>query len=128
MRSRLLRRTTFDLKMSVVAALLLLPAAGWAAPRRIDCKLTTIESTADPNFVAVEARSSAVIVDREAKTVAVSQDGVMQPLDHVTFTQLTINGYTNTLSLGIDTSAGNLVLQSYGPDANKIEFGTCSPK
>lgn len=53
---------------------------------------------------------------------------MVQHLDHVTFSQLTINGYTDTISLGMDALSRNLVLQSYGPDANKTEFGDCGLK
>lgn len=69
MRRRLLGRKTLDLKISAVVTLLLLPAAGEAAPRQLDCKLATVESTADPNFTEVEARSIVVTVDQEANTI-----------------------------------------------------------
>ncbi len=125
---RLLRRQAFDLKMAAVVALSLLPTAGRTAPRQLDCELTTIESATDLNFAEAESRRIVVTVDQATKTIAVSQDGVAGPLDHVTFSQLTINGYTNTVSLGMDASSGNLVLQSYGPNANKTEFGACNLK
>lgn len=125
---KLPRRKIFNPKMSAVVALFLLPNAGWSAPRQFDCELTTIEAATNPNFTQAEARPIVVTVDQEAKTIAVSQDGVVQLLDHVTFSQLTMNGYTGTVSLGMDGSSGNIVLQSYGPSANKTEFGACNLK
>lgn len=129
MARRLPPRNAFDLAAPAAAALLLLlPSAGEAAPQQLDCTLTMLESKANPNFTEAESRPIAVIVDQQAKAIAVSQDGTTQALDHVTFSQLTINGYTSTLSLGMDKSSGNIVLQSYGPNANKTEFGACSLK
>jgi len=126
MRRRLQRHKTLEVAATAIAAFFLFLPVSEAAPRQLNCTLTTLESTADPNFTEVESRSIAITVDQAAKTIAVSQEGAAQALDHVTFSQLTINGYTNTLSLGMDTSSGDLVLQSYGPNSNKTEFGTCN--
>jgi len=128
MERRLPLRKVRSLAIPGSAVLLLLLPASEAAPRQLNCTLTLLESTADANFSGAESRSIAITVDREAKTIAVSQDGTTQAFDHVTFSQLTINGYTSTLSLGLNTSSGNLVLQSYGPKSNQNEFGTCDLK
>jgi len=125
-----MRRGLDSIMRTVAAALFLLspPTSATASPRQLNCTLTIRESIADSNFTAAENRSIAVIVDQAKKTISVFEDGAAQAFDHVTFSQLTINGYTNTRSLGMDTSAGNLVLQSYGPNSNKTEFGTCNLK
>ena len=128
MARRLPRRKAFDLAAPAATLLLLLPSATEAAPWQLNCTLTKIESMADPNFTAAESRPIAITIDQQAKTIAVSQDGTTQALDHVTFSQLTINGYTSTLSLGMDRSSGNIVLQSYEPNSNKTEFGACGLK
>ena len=120
-------RKAFDPTTFIVAALLLLPCSGEAAPQQLNCMLTTAESVADPNFTEAEQRAIAITVDREANTITVLQDGSAQALDHVTFA-LSINGYTKTLSVGMDAASGDIVIQSYGPNASKAEFGTCTPK
>ena len=128
MEQQLPRGNALKLVASVAALLLLSPNADAAATQQFGCTLTTLESTTNPNFTEAESRSIAVIVDQETKTITVSQDGTEQPLDHVTFSQLTINGYTGTLSLGMDKSSGSIVLQTYAPNANKTEFGVCALK
>jgi len=128
MERRLSRGSALNLSASAAALLFIWSNAGEATAGQFDCTLTTLESTANPNFTGAESRSMAVSVDQGAKTIIVSQDGTDQSLDHVTFSQLTINGYTDTLSLGMDKSSGNIVLQTYGPNAAKTEFGTCRVK
>jgi len=46
----------------------------------------------------------------------------------VSFSILTMNGYTDALSLDVDRSSGNLVLQTYPSGSNKTEYGTCKIK
>lgn len=113
---------------ALAVALLLLPSAiAAAAPRRLDCTLTQLETMVGSNFDAqAENRSIAIVVDEEPKTIMVYQDGSRQALDHVTITQIAMNGYIDEISLGIQISSGNIVLQSYGPNSTKTEFGTCS--
>ena len=115
----------FSLTAVAVVVLLSPCVTAVGAPRQMNCSLTRLESTADPNFTQSENRSISIIVDKEAKTITVSQGGSTQPLDHVTFSQLTMNGYTGDISLGMDTSSDSVVFQSYSPDANKTEFGVC---
>jgi hypothetical protein len=115
------------LRAFAVALLLLPPAIASAAPRQFNCTLTQLETVAASNFTqAAEDRSIAVLADEEAKTIAVSQGGSEQTLDHVTFSVLTINGYTAAISLGLEMSSGAIVFQSYSPDSKKTEFGVCS--
>jgi len=110
-----------------VVALLLLPGIASAASQ-LDCTLTVVESEANSNFSTGEKHPITIETDEDRKAITVSQDGRKQVLDHVTFTLLSINGYTADMSLGLDRASGNVVLQSYGADSNKIEFGTCTSK
>ncbi len=112
---------------TLAVALLLLPSGiAAAAAMRLDCNLTQIETKAGSNFdVETENRTIAVVVNGEAKTIVVYQDGGGRALDHVTITPIAMNGYVDDMSLGIQTSSGNVVLQSYGPTSTKAEFGTC---
>jgi hypothetical protein len=113
---------------TLAVALLLLPSGiAAAASERLDCNLTQIETKAGPNFdVETESRTIAVVVNDEARTIVVYQDGRGRALDHVTITPIAMNGYVDDMSLGIQTSSGNVVLQSYGPNSTKAEFGICS--
>lgn len=115
------------MRTAIVALLLFPHAADAAVPKLFDCTLTEFESTAD-NWLQTEHRVIAMVVDEEAKTITVSQDGTTQTLGNVSFSQSTINGYTDSISIGMDRSSGRLVLQSYGPSLEKTEFGTCSLK
>ena len=127
-RGAVVSRAIDPLRAFAVALLLLPPAIASAAPRQFNCTLTQLESRAAANFTETEYRSFTILADEEAKTITVSQGGSEQALAHVTFSQLTMNGYTAEISLGLDTSSGSLVLQSYSPNSNKSEFGVCSSK
>jgi hypothetical protein len=127
--SRLLgRKALHPLGTAAIVLLLLPPAAEAAAPKLFDCTLTQSESTDDMKGAQTEHRSIAMVVDEEAKTITLSQNGTKQALGIVSFSQSTINGYTDNISVGMDRSSGNFVLQSNGSNSEKIEFGTCSLK
>ena len=111
--------------VALAVAFLTLPLPAHAAPKVFNCTLTQLESFADPNPSQTGHCSIDMTIDEEAKTITVSQDGTTQPLGHVSFWQSTINGYTGNLSVGMDRSSGSIVLQSYSPNSNKVEFGTC---
>ncbi len=112
---------------ALAAAHLLLPSALAAAPKRLDCSLTNLETTVGPKYEAeAENRPITVVFDEEAKTLAVYQDGNRRVLDHVTITQISINGYIDEISLGIDMSSWSIVLQTYKPNSMSAEFGACS--
>lgn len=110
------------------AILLLSPAAAIAAPQRLDCSLTVLETKAgSKQDVGAENRSIAVVFDDVAKTISVTQDGNSRALTHVTMTQMTMNGYVNDMSLGIDVSSWKIVLQTYmpEPDSMRVEYEVC---
>lgn len=111
---------------ALATALLLPPAVAAAAPKQLDCSLTRLETRAGPNFeVEGENRPIAVIFDDEAKSLAVSAGAGKRGLGHVTITQISMNGYVDDMSLGIDMSSWSIVLQTYKPEAMTTEFGAC---
>ena len=112
---------------SVLGAALLLPSVvAVAAPKRLDCSLTRIETRTGPNLeVGRENRPIIVVFDDEAKSLAMYQDGGKWGLGHVTITQISMNGYVDEISLGIDLSTWSIVLQTYKPEAMTAEFGAC---
>ncbi len=112
-----------------VSLLLLSPTGAIAAPRRLDCSLTVLETKAgSKQDVGTEHRSIVVVFDDEAKAITVTQDGSSQVLNHVTMTQMTMNGYAADMSLGIDLSSWKIVFQTYKPDPDsmRVEYGVCS--
>lgn len=112
---------------ALAIALLLPPAVAVAVPRRLDCSLTGLETKIGSDFeIGRESRPIAVVFDDEAKSLAVYQDGRMRGLSHVTITQISMNGYDDEMSLGIDMSSWSIVLQTYKPEAMTTEFGACS--
>jgi hypothetical protein len=115
--------------LSALAAglLLLSSAAAAAAPKRLDCSLTKLETRAGGNFdVKAESRSITVVFDDAAKTLTVYQDDSGRALNQVTMTQISMNGYVDEMSLGIDLSSWSIVLQTYKPNSITSEFGACS--
>jgi hypothetical protein len=115
---------------ALAAALLpLSPADAIAALQRRDCSLTVVETKAgSKQDVGAENRSIVVVFDDEAKAITVNQDGSSQVLNHVTMTQMTMNGYAADMSLGIDLSSWKIVFQTYQPDSSsmRVEYGVCS--
>lgn len=109
-------------------ALMASATAATAAPRLLDCSLTTIERKAGRNSdFADENRLIRIMFDQEAKALAIYQGGQTRALQHVTISQSAMNGYDSNVSLGIDPSSWSIVLQSYAPDAMNVEFGACTP-
>ena len=97
-----------------------------AAPRSFDCMLNHVETMAGQNFdVAAESRSVSLTLDEESQTITLYQNGAGQALNHVTITEIAINGYTDDTRVGIQVSSGDVVLQSYDDNITKAEFGIC---
>jgi hypothetical protein len=110
-----------------MALVLLWSADANAAPGRLDCAMAKLETKTGSNFdVEAENRSIIVVFDEDAKTLSVYQDGGKQPLAHVTITPIAMSGYVDDLSLGIDRSSWDVVLQTYKPGSKSTEFGACS--
>ncbi len=113
------------------AVLLLMPAGAIAAPQRLDCTLTSLETRAGPTTdVRAESRLITVVFDQQAKTLTVYPDpnGSALVLTNVTMSQVAMSGYiSGQVSLSIDPSSWGIAFQTYKPQSTTTEFGTCSP-
>jgi len=115
---------------AIAAAVLPLPPAGAvAAPQRLDCNLTSLETrTGSTTDAVAENRSITVVFDREAKALTVYPNGSALVLTNVTMSQIAMSGYVSgDVSLSIDPSSWSIVFQTYKPASANTEFGTCSP-
>ncbi len=114
--------------LTAAAALLLSSMAANAAPTRLDCTLTNVESkVGSKSDFEPEKRSISVVFDGKAKELTVYQDGSALALNNVTTTVTSINGYADQISLGINSADWNIVFQIYEFDSTRAEFGVCSP-
>jgi hypothetical protein len=115
---------------ALVAGLLSPPVGAIAAPARLDCSLTDIETQGAGKFdrlVGAENRAITVVFDEQAPALAVYQDGNPRALSNVTITQSSMSGTSSDISLGVDRSSWSIVFQTYGSDSTRAEFGTCKP-
>jgi len=97
-----------------------------AAPQRLDCKLTTLETKQGQKFDSVdESRSIIITIDKEAKLITIDSGGDEHALQNVTVSVTSMNGFDDKFSLGIDTSSLSIVLQMYQVDSMLSEFGFC---
>lgn len=129
MHHRRFRRRALKAAGALAAAVLLLASAGAiAAPQRLDCTLTSLETKAGPTTdVAAENRSITVVFDQEAKVLTAYPNGNALVLTNVTMSQVAISGYVSgQVSLSLDPSSWSIVFQTYKPDSTSTEFGTCS--
>jgi hypothetical protein len=122
-------RRAADASHALAAVLLLLsPAGAIAAPQRLDCTLTSVETRAGPTTdVAAESRSITVVFDQAANALTAYPNGSALVLTNVTMSQVAISGYVSgQVSLSLDPSSWSIVFQTYKPDSRSTEFGTCS--
>lgn len=92
-----------------------------AAPIRLHCVLSsTGAADAKPSEIDIvfDAESNSLTIDRGTQHVALS---------HVTISTISIDGYTQAISIGIDRSSWSVVVQTYSQDPPTAEFGTCKP-
>ena len=118
-----------DVLGAFAAALLLVaPFGAVAAPTRLDCNLTSLETRTGPKTdVGAENRSLTVVFDQDAKALTVYPDGSALVLTNVTMSQIAMSGYVSgNVSLSIDPSSWSIAFQTYKPDSTSTEFGTCS--
>ncbi len=113
---------------AAAAAILVSSAHAIAAPQRLDCKLTSLETQGGPkSSQEVENRPIVVVFDEQSPTLAVHQDGKTVTLGHVTITPNALTGFVDDFSLGIERGSWNIVVQTYGAGSMSAEFGACSP-
>ena len=111
---------------AVAFVLLVAPATALAEPTRLECMLSRLQTKSGQNFEsAVENRSLVVTFDEEGRSLKVDRDGKTYALGHITMTPISMTGYVDDISLGVDRSSWSVVLQTFGPNATTSEFGTC---
>jgi hypothetical protein len=113
---------------ALTAIILLSPAGAIAAPQRLDCTLSSLETkTASATDVVAENRPTTVVFDQAAKALTAYPNGSALVLTNVTMSQIAMSGFVNgQVSLSIDPSSWSIVFQTYKPDSTSTEFGTCS--
>jgi len=92
-----------------------------AAPIRVHCVLSsTGAADAKPSEIDIvfDVESNSLTVDRGTQHIALS---------HVTISTISIDGYTQAMSIGIDRSSWSVVVQTYSQGPPTAEFGTCKP-
>jgi hypothetical protein len=118
---------TVVVAFGALAALPVAMSPAGAAPRRLDCNLTVLETKAGSKLdVAAEKRPVIVVFDEQAKALTVRQNNGARVLGNVTMTQSSMTGYDDEMSLGVDPSSWSVVLQTYKADSVDVEFGICS--
>jgi hypothetical protein len=91
-----------------------------AAMQQLDCVLTDIGT--QPGS---ENRAVAVVFDEGANTLS-AQDGTrILRFASASISNVTINGATDSLSIGIDRSSLGIVWQKYGSSGVVTEYGKC---
>ncbi len=117
--NQLLGAAVIRLAAAVVSALSLsAPLA--AMPMRLEC---SVKSEAADSTSA--ARVIAMTFDGETNTLLLSQSARDVKFENVTSTNVSINGNTKDMSVGIDRSSWSIVLQTYSEEQVSNEFGTC---
>lgn len=91
-----------------------------AAPQELHCVLTDVATRP-----ASESRPLIVVFDDDARTLKVEDDKNTYDFTTVSISNVTINGESAALSLGIDRSSLGIVWQKYGTTGVTTEFGRC---
>ncbi len=93
-----------------------------AAPTKLDCVLTQPgpDGKDVPHLITVA-------FDSEANTLVVVDGAKNLDLAHVKISTISINGYNDEISIGIERSSWAIVLQTYSQNPPIAEFGQCRP-
>ncbi len=115
---------TVRLSTATIAAVLIgivasVPSAS-AATQQLDCVLT--DTGTQPGS---ENRAVAVVFDDAAKTLSAQSGGQNFSFTSVSISNVTINGATDTISIGIDRSSLGVVWQKYNSTNVVTEYGKC---
>ena len=91
-----------------------------ATPQQLDCVLTDTE--AHPHS---ESRPIVVVFDQDKRTLTAKEGSRNYNFRNVSISNVSINGQTDNVSLGIDRSSLGIVWQQYGADKVRTEYGQC---
>lgn len=113
--------------LGCVGGVLLSSISASASAETFQCTLSEVETIAKGSQFSTntEQRLIQIQVDEAAKRIGVYQDGKSEALRNVVITQIAMTGYSDRLSIGIQRSSLNVVLQTYEADHTKAEFGIC---
>jgi len=114
-----MRRYRFFLAFTVVFAGLA-AGASVAAPSQLRCVLT--DTATRPGS---ENRPLIVEFDEAAATLTAQDDDRRYAFRNVSISNVSINGQTDNVSLGIDRSSLGIVWQRYATDSVVTEYGRC---
>lgn len=98
------------------------PVVAFTMPVRLECTLKSAEADGKES-----ARKISVVFDTEANTLDFYEGSQRRGLSKVTISTISIDGYTDDLSIGIDRSSWSIVVQTYLEDHVLTEFGVCKP-
>ncbi|HTV33828.1 MAG TPA: hypothetical protein VME69_12125 [Methylocella sp.] len=91
---------------------------------RLECTLTA----AGGEGKEMTTRQIGIVFDTEANKLDFYDGAQRRELAQVTISTISIDGYTDDLSVGIDRSSWSIVVQTYAPDHVHAEFGVCKPR
>lgn len=89
-----------------------------AAPVRLHCVLSSPVTAARPNEITIA-------FDAERNSLSVDRGQQHFDLGHVTISTISVDGYTQAMSIGIDRSSWSIVVQTYSQTPSIAEFGVC---
>ena len=110
---------------ALFAVVALMATCAWtagasAAPQQLDCVLTDTDGR--PHS---ENRAISIVFDQDKKTLTAEEDGKDYRFERVSISNVSINGSTENVTVGIDRSSLGIVWQRYDPGAVRTEFGHC---
>lgn len=98
------------------------PVPAFAMPTRLECTLTSAGAEGKET-----TRKISIVFDAAAKTLDFYQGSQHRELGKVTISTISIDGYTDDMSIGIDRSSWSIIVQTYSEDHVLAEFGVCKP-
>jgi len=98
--------------------------AAFAKPVRLDCMLTG----AGGQGKETTTRQIGIVFDTEVNKLDFYDGAQRRELAQVTISTISIDGYTDDLSIGIDRSSWSIVVQTYASGHVHAEFGVCKPQ
>jgi len=98
------------------------PVPAFAMPTRLECTLTSAGAEGKET-----TRKISIVFDAQANTLDFHEGSQHRELVKVTISTISIDGYTDDISIGIDRSSWSIVVQTYSQDHIIAEFGVCRP-
>jgi hypothetical protein len=106
---------------ALAAAAVLTAGAAFAAPQRLECTLTDMDTQS-----GVEQRSIALMFDDAAATMTLEEGGRTRDLTDVSISTTSMSGSDANMTIGVSRSSLRVVLQTYQKNSVQNEYGVCS--